>query len=240
MSEKDPIGERKPRSRLTLNEEDLNAGTDVNSVSLIEGLSYQKLFTTIVLAAPVAAVLAMFAVDVYSVVARKIGLRPENQIVIQQSKEAASEAELLRTAVQAVALSNREITAALEKQTAVLAKLSIREPAQPKEAAPVKVQKTEPAAKETKKEKPAQTDNEKPSVNDAKKKVQNLSGVDVGKAVKSKAFDSIKSKETLKEIESALDVIIAGSKSGDTIKKNAEKAKKLVAARLAALEKKQR
>lgn len=248
MSETDPIRETRTRSRLPLNEDDLKgygAGQDVNSVSLIEGLSYQKLFLTIVLAAPVAAVFAMMATDLYSALARKIGLRAETQLVLKQPPETAGkEDERLRATLDELTRANKDIASALERQTLALARSAQKErPAQPKEPAAQKNPTQEPSqTTEAKKEKaPQQAEKGKLSVADARKKVKELSGVDIGEPVKSfKPFESIKSKETLRDIAIALDAVISGSKSGDTIRKNAEKAKKTVTARLASLDKKQR
>lgn len=247
MSDIDPIRETRTRSRLPLNEDDLKGGgvgQDVSSVSLIEGLSYQKLFLTIVLAAPVAAVLAMMATDVYSALARKIGLRSEPQVIIQPPLATGKEDERLKAALDGLVKTNKDIVVALEKQTSVLARSVPKEqPSQAKEPAAPKNPKAEPSqTAETKKEKATQqAEKSKLSVSDARKKVQELSGVDIGEPVKSfKPFESIKSKETLRDIATALDTLISGSKPGDTIRKNAEKAKKIVNGRLASLDKKQR
>ncbi len=247
MSDIDPIRETRTRSRLPLNEDDLKGGgvgQDVSSVSLIEGLSYQKLFLTIVLAAPVAAVFAMMATDLYSAFARKIGLRSETQVIIQPPLAPGKEDERLKAALDGLVKTNKDIAVALEKQTSVLARSVPKEqPSQAKEPAAPKNPKAEPSqTAETKKEKATQqAEKGKLSVSDARKKVEELSGVDIGEPVKSfKPFESIKSKETLRDITAALDTLISGSKSGDTIRKNAEKAKKIVNGRLASLDKKQR
>ncbi|MBF0292877.1 MAG: hypothetical protein HQK86_12055 [Nitrospinae bacterium] len=253
MSDQDPIREGKTRSRLPLNDDDLRVGgmgQDVNSVSLIEGLSYQKLFLTIVLAAPFAAVLAMIATDIYSNIAKRIGLRSEPQIVAQPPVAAAKEDEALKTAIDGLVKANKNIAATVEKHTAALARLAAKEQApQTKEAPAPKAQKAEttPPAKEaakqeTKSEKPvAQAEKGKPSPADARKKVEELSGVDIGKPVKSfKPFESMKSRQMLKETSDALDAIIANSKPDDTLRKNAEKAKQIVNGKLASLDKKQR
>lgn len=247
MSDIDPIRETRTRSRLPLNEDDLKGGgvgQDVSSVSLIEGLSYQKLFLTIVLAAPVAAVFAMMATDLYSAFARKIGLRSEPQVIIQPPLAPGKEDERLKAALDGLVKTNKDIVVALEKQTSVLARSVPKEqPPQAKEPAAPKNPKAEPSQTvETKKEKATQqTEKSKLSISDARKKVEELSGVDIGEPVKSfKPFESIKSKETLRDIATALDTLISGSKPGDTIRKNAEKAKKIVNGRLASLDKKQR
>lgn len=243
MSETDPIREGKTRSRLPLNEDDLRTGgvgQDVSSVSLIEGLSYKKLFLTIVVAAPVAAVLAMMATDIYSAIAKKIGLRPESQFILQAPKDAGKEDERLKSSLDAIAKANKDTAVAIEKQTAALNRLAS------KDAAAIKSQKTEsaqvkePARQEPKSEKPApHASKGKLSVRDARERVEELSGVDLSEQVASfKPFESIKSKEKLQEIADALDSIIAGAKSGGTLKKNAEKAKKIVNDRLASLDKK--
>lgn len=243
MSETDPIREGKTRSRLPLNEDDLSiggGGQDVSSVSLIEGLSYKKLFMTIVAAAPVAAVLAMMATDIYSALAQKTGLRSESQIGLQSPKEASKEDERLKSALDAIAKANKDIAVAMEKQTAALNRLAS------KDVAAIKSQKTEtPQAKEIVKQEPK---NEQPaqhavkvklSPSEARKKVEELSGVNLNEPVASfKPFETIKSKEKLQEIADALDSVIAGAKSGGTLKKNAEKAKKIVNGRLAGLDKK--
>jgi hypothetical protein len=251
MSETDPIRAGKTRSRLPLNEDDLQAGAvgpDVNTVSLIEGLSYQKLFLTIILAAPVAAVLAMMATDVYSALARKIGLRAETQFIAPPPpRDAVKDDDRLKSALDGLAKANRDISAVMEKQTAALSRIASREQApQHKDVAVAKSQKaeTEPvketAKPEPKTEKPAhRAEKDKLSVSEARDRVEELSGVDIGEPVKSfKQFESMKSRETLRETGDALDVIIAGAKSGGTLKKNAEKAKKIVNGRLASLDKK--
>lgn len=252
MSDQDPIREGKPRSRLPLSDDDLRVGAmgqDVNSVSLIEGLSYQKLFITIVLAAPVAAVLAMVATDIYSVFAKKIGLRSETQVVIQPPPVAAGkEIEALKVSIDGLVKADKNISATMEKHTAALARIGSKEQApQTKDATTAKAQKTEtpplkePAKQEPKSEKPGQkAEKEKLSLSDARKKVEDLSGVDIGKPVKSfKPFESMKSKETLQQTAAALDAVIASSKPGDAIRKNAEKAKQIVTGKLANLDKKQ-
>lgn len=252
MSDQDPIREAKPRSRLPLSDDDFRAGPmgqDVNSVSLIEGLSYQKLFLTIVLAAPVAAVLAMIATDIYSALAEKTGLRSGAQAVIAPPVPAGKEDEALKAAIDGLAKANKNISATVEKHTAALARLSAKEQApQTKDVATAKPQKAEtPPVKEAGKQEPKtektgqKAEKEKLSVNEARKKVETLSGVDIGKPVKSfKPFESMKSKQTLKETSEALDAIIANSKPDDTLRKNAEKAKQIVTGKLASLDKKQR
>lgn len=253
MSDQDPIREGKTRSRLPLNDDDLRVGgmgQDVNSVSLIEGLSYQKLFLTIVLAAPFAAVLAMIATDIYSGIAKRIGLRSEPQIVAQPPIAAGKEDEALKSAIDGLVKANKNISATVEKHTAALARLAAKEQApQTKDAPPpAKAQKAdapplkEAVKQEPKSEKPvAQAEKDKPSTAEARKKVEELSGVDIGKPVKSfKPFESMKSRQMLRETSEALDAIIASSKPDETLRKNAEKAKKIVSGKLANLDKKQR
>jgi len=243
MSETDPIRDGRTRSRLPLSEDDLRTGGgghDVSSVSLIEGLSYKKLFLTIVLAAPVAAVFAMMATDIYSAIARKIGLRSEAQFIAQASKETGKEDDRLKSSFDSIARANKEIAVAMERQTAALNRFAS------KDAAVSKAPKTEPAqAKETarpepKTEKPAPpTKKGKLSVKEARERVEELSDVDLTEHGASfKPLETMKSKEKLQEIADDLDFIIAGAKSGGTLKKNAEKAKKIVNGRLASLDKK--
>lgn len=250
MSETDPIREGKTRARLPLSEDDLRiggGGQDVNTVSLIEGLSYQKLFLTIVVAAPVAAVLAMMATDVYSAIAKKIGLRSETQFVLQSPKDAGKEDENLKATLDGLAKANKNISAIVEKHTAALSRLASKEQAsQNKDTAGSKVSKAEPpqvketAKPEAKDAKPAHPAGKvKLSVKEARERVEELSDVDLSEQGASmKPFESMKSKEKLQEIADALDSVIAGSKSGGTLKKNAEKAKKAVNGRLASLDKK--
>lgn len=250
MSDTDPIREGKMRSRLPLSDDDFRVGSmgqDVNSVSLIEGLSYKKLFLTIVVAAPVAAVLAMISTDIYSAIAQKIGLRSESQIIIQPPVAPVKEDEHLKATIDGLVKANRNISAIVEKHTAALGRLASKEQAsQTKDAPAIKTPKAEtPPAKETarqepKAEKPLQQAGKgKLSASEARDKVEKLSGVDIGEPVQSfKPFETIKSKEKLQEIADALDDAVLGAKPGGTLKKNAEKAKKIVSARLAALEKK--
>jgi hypothetical protein len=240
MSETDPTRDGRTRSRLPLSEDDLRpggGGQEVNTVSLIEGLSYKKLFLTIVVAAPVAAVFAMMSTDIYSAIARKIGLRSEAQFIVQAPKDAGKEDERLKPSLDSIAKANKELAVALERQTAALNRFAS------KDSATVKSPKAEPAqAKETAKPEPK---NEKPahkaklSVKEARERVEELSDVDLSEQGSSvKPFETMKSKEKLQEIADALDTIIAGAKSGGTLKKNAERAKKAVNSRLASLEKK--
>jgi hypothetical protein len=250
MSETDPIREGKMRSPLPLSDDDYRVGSmaqDVNSVSLIEGLSYKKLFLTIVVAAPVAAVLAMISTDIYSAIAKKIGLRSETQIIVQPPVAAAKEDEHLKATIDGLVKANRNISAIVEKHTAALSRLASKEQAsQAKDVAAVKTQKVEtPPARETarqepKDEKPTRpTGKGKLSASEARDRVEKLSGVDIGEPVQSfKPFETIKSKEKLQEIADALDDAISGAKAGGTLKKNAEKAKKIVNSRLASIEKK--
>jgi hypothetical protein len=243
MSETDPIREGKTRHRLPLNEDDLRTGAvgqDVNSVSLIEGLSYQKLFLTIVVAAPVAAVLAMIATDIYSTIAKKIGLRSETQFVLQSPKDAGKEDERLKSSLDAIAKSNKEIAVAMERQTAALNRFTSKDAAGSKspKAEPAQVKETaKPEAKDAKPAHPA--GKVKLSMKEARERVEELSDVDLNEQGASmKPLESMKSKEKLQEIADALDSVIAGAKSGGTLKKNAEKAKKVVNGRLASLDKK--
>jgi hypothetical protein len=243
MSDTDPIRDGRTRSRLPLSEDDLRPGAgghDVSSVSLIEGLSYKKLFLTIVIAAPVATVFAMMATDMYSAIARKIGLRSEAQFIAQAPKDTGKEDERLKSSLDAIAKANKEIAVAMDRQTAALNRFASKEAATAKslKAEPAHVKET--AKPEPKTEKPAPpTKKVKLSVKEAMERVEELSDVDLTEQGASmKPFESIKSKEKLQEIAEALDSVIAGAKSGGTLKKNAEKAKKAINGRLASLEKK--
>lgn len=252
---------KRTRAHLPLNEEDLalamgeEMGHEERARHAALPFSFGKLFLSIVLAAPVAAVLVLAAMDLYPMISESIGLRqpeekaPAESVVERKEKPSDSKTdEKLAKLMDSLAKFNKNLVTALNKQTDAVLKLANKKPDVIKVEAPELKLKT-PEIKVNVPERPAPVVEqprivvvkvptmEKFDLAYEKRKVLELAGVDLDDPVTGpEPFENIKSREALKEVIRALDAIIAASRDheevSDFLKNNALEAKKHVQERL--------
>ena len=242
----------RPRGHLPFNEEDLALAMGGEHDSYEErevgacAVSYVKIFFTLVFAAPVAAFLAMAAMDIYPAVTEIVGIRAPEPLVIKAVEPVKSESasgEKLGKLIQSVEKSNKALVNAVNKQAAAVLKLANKKPGVIKVEAPnIKLE----APKNSKTQAVASPQivvvkvpsQERFNLSYEKEKILKLSGVDLDDPVTdSNPFAKVKSRDALKEIVRSLDAIIAASRYhdevGDFLKGNALKAKRFAAESLA-------
>ncbi|MGK7345205.1 MAG: hypothetical protein ACNS63_05295 [Candidatus Nitrospinota bacterium M3_3B_026] len=248
--EKDEGAPRRSRPGLPLNEEDLAMAMGmereeedrVHEAPAAPPFSFAKLFVTIALAAPVAVFLALMVMDFYPGFARMAGLREEKIIAPEVEKAGAGESEKekdpLAGLAESIQKSNRDLVAAVNRQTEAALKLAEKKPDVIKVEAPEVKIKPPSQAKAPVVEGPRIVVVKVPTAEKfdlayEKKKILELSGVDLDDPISasSKPFSAMESRDALKEVIRSLDEIIASSRDheevGEFLKNNALEAKKL-------------
>lgn len=193
-------------------------------------ISYIKMFFTIILAAPFAALLVVIVLEGYDTVATVTGLRQAP--VIEEPEETADKSQMknfeenerFAKLVKAFERNNNKIVRAINKQTAATLKLANKKPdtikVMPQKIVVVKVPTSEQF-----------------NLAYEKGKVLELAGIDLDDPVSGPAqFANVRSKAALREVIRSLDAIIKASKYDKKIssflKGNALKAKKYAKQRL--------
>ncbi|VAX17522.1 hypothetical protein MNBD_NITROSPINAE02-391 [hydrothermal vent metagenome] len=190
------------------------------------GVSYLLLFVTIVVAAPVAALLVLAVIDLYEPLSVKLGLKNEPAMVAPVASAINSdEDERLAMWVELTKKNNKALVNSINKQTKAILKLAKKKPARIK-VPPAKVEVIVVKV----------PTRESFSLEYEKKKLLDLAGVDLDDPVVESSFDTVVSKQVLKEIIRSLDSIIKASRNNSAIssfqKSNALKAKKYAKKRL--------
>ncbi|MBI4829708.1 MAG: hypothetical protein HY804_13040 [Nitrospinae bacterium] len=223
---------RAPRKGpLPLNEDDLALAFGAAAEAIREpapppapGFSFIKLFIVIVLAAPLATVLALAAADGYERYAKPLGFRASPA----PAPEAPARDALAPLVAQFKALQD-SLAAALNKQTEAIAALAGRaaESASPPAAAPAetKIIVVKVPSRET-----FDLDYEK-------QKIRELAGIDMDDPITNSApFDKLASRDAVKELIRSFDAIIAAARDHDEVsaflKSNALEGKKHATSRL--------
>ncbi len=190
------------------------------------GVSYLLLFLTIVLAAPIAALLVLVVTDLYGPLSEKLGLNNEPAIVVPAGAVAnTQEEERLALWIKTIEKNNKALVYSINKQTKAILQLAKKKPGKIKiPPAKVKVIVVKVPTKESF------------SLKYEKKKLLDLAGLDLDDPVVETSFDTVSSKEVLKEIIRSLDSVIKASRNNSVIssfqKNNALKAKKYAKKRL--------
>ncbi len=233
---------RRKKMNLPLSDDDFalaygeSGADDLEYEEPFHPVSYIKLFFAIVFAAPVATFLALAVIDLYSGFAVSAGLRkPQPLPAPVVKKEPSGESEKLLKLVEAFDKSNKKLLAAIGKQTEAIIKLAEKKPVtikveSPKGSGQVKAQPPKIVVVKV-------PSREKFDLNYEKQKVLELAGIDLDDPVtNSKPFNSIKSRDVLKELIRSFDLIIAAARDHDEVsdflKSNAMTAKKYATRRL--------
>ncbi len=241
---------KRGKGDLPLNDEDLELAyggshldEEHDEYYAYQGISFIRLALAIILSAPVATFLALVVMDIYPDLATSMGLRKPEPVITQADPVAvakvAEKDESLAKWIGAFERSNRELVAAINKQSKVLADIANRKPdvirvesKTSQKSAPPQIKVASPKVIVVK-----VPTRERFDLEYEKQKVLELSGVDLDDPVaSSKPFDRIKSRDTLKELKRSLDLIISNARDHDEIsdfmKNNALTAKRYVIKRL--------